>query len=154
MGESERAARRIKLLRWLLTCVSNGCFLPLSNPKRIRYRGLDGGCLGYTSRGVFSHNSFTRTPMGLRLAGLFFAAQTEQTEMPGRHSGRRSTRSIRPVKLTKVRKKILLRADFFKSHVTNQTVNFVNIQDGEKKPTTQNEIFITKKYIFSMRSEN
>ena len=40
--------------------------------------------------------------MGLRLAGFFFTAQTEQTEMAGRHSGRRSTRSVGPVKLTKV----------------------------------------------------
>ena len=41
--------------------------------------------------------------MGLRLAGFFFTAQTEQTEMAGRHSGRRSTRNVRPVmKLTKV----------------------------------------------------
>ena len=45
-------------------------------------------------------------------------------EKTNRHSGRRFTRGIRPVKLTKVRKKKFL--------VTNQTVDFVNIQDGKK----------------------
>ena len=53
--------------------------------------------------------------MGLRLAGFFFTAQTEQTEMAGRHSGRRSTRSVGPVKLTKVSEIFFL--------VTNQTTN-------------------------------
>ena len=58
--------------------------------------------------------------MGLRLAGFFFTAQTEQTEMAGRHSGRRSTRSIRPVKLTKVPSKQSTSADVSLTSVQRQ----------------------------------
>ena len=86
--------------------------------------------------------------MGLRLSGIFFATQTQtqQTEIVGGQSSRCSTRSVRPVKLTKVRKKILLRADFFKNSCNKSDSGL--FEYSRKKTTTQNEIFNTKKYNF------